>query len=126
MLLGNVTSTFESPQRVIWTIPVRNIWLLFLYASDLARFYGRHDAAVEEAPDFPALVARLLCYAVDRRLRRNLSRGYHQEAAILSRVRGRIDILTTCAGSLLSKGTVAHPAAYAATPGSSPGAGSSP
>ena len=107
MQFEHLTERVESSRTPDWQIPVRNIWLLFLYASDLARFYGRYDAAVEEASDFPALVARLLCYAVDRRLRRNLSRGYQPEAAILSRVRGRIDILNTCAGSLLSKGAVA-------------------
>jgi 5-methylcytosine-specific restriction enzyme subunit McrC len=57
-------------------IPVRNLWLLLLYASDLARFGDRFDAAVEESPDLPDLVARLLCFAVEHRLRRNLSRGY--------------------------------------------------
>src|SRR3954462_6567348 len=54
-------------------IPVRNLWLLLLYASGLARFGGRFDAAVEDSPDLPDLIARLLCFAVERRLRRNLS-----------------------------------------------------
>ncbi|WP_207917282.1 5-methylcytosine-specific restriction endonuclease system specificity protein McrC [Rhizobium sullae] len=102
--------TIETPaaeSRLIARIPVRNIWLLFLYAHNLARFHGRHEAAVEEAPDFPSLIARILCYAVDRRLRRNLSRGYVQKQAVLTRVRGRIDILDTFAGDLLSKGMIA-------------------
>jgi 5-methylcytosine-specific restriction enzyme subunit McrC len=93
--------------RLIGRIPVRNIWLLFLYATNLARFHGHHAAAVEGSPDFPTLIARLLCYAVDRRLRRNLSRGYQQQHAVLSRVRGRIDILDTFAKDLLSRGTLA-------------------
>ncbi|MDW9378532.1 5-methylcytosine-specific restriction endonuclease system specificity protein McrC [Sinorhizobium meliloti] len=93
--------------RFIGRIPVRNIWLLFLYASNLARFHGQHMAAVEESPDFPSLVARLLCYAVDRRLRRNLSRGYQSRQAILPRVRGRIDVLETFSGDLLSRGMIA-------------------
>ncbi len=97
----------NSDPRLIGRIPVRNIWLLFLYAANLARFHGQHAAAVEELPDFPTLIARLLCYAVDRRLRRNLSRGYQERRAILSRVRGRIDILETFAGDLLGRGTVA-------------------
>ena len=94
-------------RRFVGRIPVRNIWLLFLYASNLARFHGLHAAAVEESPDFPSLVARLLCYAVDRRLRRNLSRGYQQKRAVLTRVRGRINILDTYAGDHLSKGMIA-------------------
>jgi 5-methylcytosine-specific restriction enzyme subunit McrC len=99
--------TVPSNSRLIGRIPVRNIWLLFLYASNLARFHGQHASAVEESPDFPSLVARLLCYAVDRRLRRNLSRGYQRRQAVLTRVRGRIDILETFSGDLLSKGMIA-------------------
>lgn len=94
-------------KRLIGRIPVRNIWMLFLYASNLARFHGHFTAEVEEAPDFPSLIARLLCYAVDRRLRRNLSRGYQQGEAVLTRVRGRVDVLKTFSRDLLSKGTIA-------------------
>ncbi|MBA9061516.1 5-methylcytosine-specific restriction enzyme subunit McrC [Methylobacterium fujisawaense] len=93
--------------RHIGRIPVRNIWLLFLYAHNLARFQGQYGAAAEASPDFPSLIARILCYAVDRRLRRNLSRGYIQKEAALTRVRGRIDLLETYAGDLLSKGMIA-------------------
>jgi 5-methylcytosine-specific restriction enzyme subunit McrC len=93
--------------RQIGRIPVRNIWLLFLYASGLAKFHGQYDAAVEDSPDFPELIARLLCYAVEKRLRRNLSRGYRQREAVLTRVRGRIDILKTYRNDLLSQGAVA-------------------
>lgn len=38
--------------RLIGRIPVRNIWLLFLYAHNLARFHSQYAAAVEESPDF--------------------------------------------------------------------------
>jgi 5-methylcytosine-specific restriction enzyme subunit McrC len=107
MLTGEAAPMVAGEGRLIGRIPVRNIWLLFLYASNLARFHGQHTAAVEEAPDFPSLVARLLCYAVDRRLRRNLSRGYKSRQEVLTRVRGRIDILETFSGGLLSKGMIA-------------------
>ncbi len=107
MELADAGATIAPEPRLKGRIPVRNIWLLFLYASNLARFHGQHNVAVEEAPDFPALIARLLCYAVDQRLRRNLSRGYQQKRADLSRVRGRIDILETYAEDLLGKGMVA-------------------
>ena len=107
MQFEGLDATGEPEPRLIGSIPVRNIWLLFLYASHLAHFYGRYDVAVEEAPDFPSLVARLLCFAVHRRLRRNLSRSYQQTTAILARVRGRIDILNTYADDLLSKGMIA-------------------
>lgn len=40
-------------------------------------------------------------------MRRNLSRGYIQKQTVLTRVRGRIDILDTFVGDLLSKGMIA-------------------
>ena len=88
-------------------IPVRNVWLLFLYAHDLARFRDRFDAEIEDSPDFGCLVARLLCYAVENRLRRNLSYGYRRREERLKRIRGRIDLLKTAAGDLLSRGEIA-------------------
>jgi 5-methylcytosine-specific restriction enzyme subunit McrC len=94
--------------RTVGRIPVRNLWLLFLYASDLARWDDRFDMAPEEDDaDLPTLVARLLANAVDERIRRNLSRSYVPRAAVLSRVRGRIDMLATEATDLLSRGLVA-------------------
>ena len=88
-------------------IPVRNIWLLFLYASDLARFRGRFNAEVEESTDFKSLLARLLCHATERGVRRNLSFGFRARRDILRRVRGRIDILKTVSDNLFRKGKVA-------------------
>ncbi|MCC5975574.1 MAG: hypothetical protein JJT81_16195, partial [Rubellimicrobium sp.] len=88
-------------------IPLRNIWLLFLYAADLVRFRDRFDSEVEAARDLPDLVARLLVHTVEERLRRNLSRGYRPRAEVLSRVRGRIDMLETSTRRLLDRGVVA-------------------
>jgi 5-methylcytosine-specific restriction enzyme subunit McrC len=102
-----LAQTAGEPARQIGRIPVRKIWLLFLYASGLAKFHGQYEAAVEESPDFPELIARLLCYAVEKRLRRNLSRGYRHRQAVLTRVRGRIEILRTYRNDLLSHGAVA-------------------
>ncbi|WP_244553498.1 5-methylcytosine-specific restriction endonuclease system specificity protein McrC [Nitrobacter vulgaris] len=101
---------FDEPQEageLIGRIPVRNLWLLLLYASDLGSFLGRFEADVEEAPDLPSLIARLLSYAVERRLRRNLSRNYIRKEDVLTRVRGRIDIMRTYSHGLLSQGLVA-------------------
>jgi 5-methylcytosine-specific restriction enzyme subunit McrC len=81
--------------------------ILFLYASDLARFQGHFQSEIDESPDLPTLIARLLCFAIEKRCRRNLSRGYKQEAAVLTRVRGRIDVLTTISHDLLRRGAVA-------------------
>jgi len=89
-------------------IPVRNLWLLMLYASDLFRQLGRGKIAVEENPDdIPDLVAEILSRSVERRLKRNLSFGYRPKKAVLSRVRGRIDLLNTERHLLLARGLVA-------------------
>lgn len=88
-------------------VPLRNVWLLFLYAADLARFKTQLNVEAESASDLPELVARLLVQVVQQRLRRNLSRGYQARHAVLSRVRGRIDVLTTVSGQLLEQARVA-------------------
>ena len=89
-------------------IPVRNLWLLMLYASDLFRQIGRKKVSVEDNPDdIPDLVAEILAHAVEDRLYRNLSSGFRQREAELSRVRGRIDLLTTERHQLLARGKVA-------------------
>ena len=89
------------------TIPLRNIWLLFLYAADLAHFKDVARVQAELARDLPELLARLLVQVVRQRLRRNLSRGYQPKHAVLSRVRGRIDVLSTASGQLMEQGRVA-------------------
>lgn len=89
-------------------IPVRNLWLLMLYASDLFRELGRSYVAVEDNPDeIPDLVAKILLHEIALRRRRNLSMGYQTRHASLNRVRGRIDILHTASHQLLDRGRVA-------------------
>lgn len=88
-------------------IPVRNLWLLLAYASDLAAFGNRFDGQADDAADLPELLARLLTLVVERRLRHNLTRAYEPRAAVLNRVRGRIDWLQTESGMLLQRGEVA-------------------
>ncbi|MEX2598860.1 MAG: 5-methylcytosine-specific restriction endonuclease system specificity protein McrC [Dehalococcoidia bacterium] len=89
-------------------IPVRNLWLLMLYASQLYRELGKSDVAVEEAPDeIPDLVANILSREVERRLKRNLTHGFQRQHRVLSRVRGRIDALFTERRQLLDRGLIA-------------------
>ncbi len=79
-----------------------------LYASDVARYAGRFDALIEaDLSELPDLVGRLLSREVERRMRRNLSRGYRHREAVLTRVRGRIDLLATATKRLLESGQVA-------------------
>ena len=92
----------------IGPIPVRNLWLLMLYASDLFRDLEKAKVAVEDNPDeIPDLVAEMLCRKVERRIQRNLSYGYQSRKAVLGRVRGRIDLLNTERHRLLDRGKVA-------------------
>ena len=93
----------------IGRIPVRNIWLLMLYASPLYRELRlARPVAVEDAPDdIPNLAAEILTCAVARRLRRNLSHDYQRRQADLNRVRGRINLLSTERRQLLQRGRIA-------------------
>ena len=101
----------EKPEDVehIGRIPVRNLWLLMLYASDLFRHMERYKrVSVEENPDdIPELVAEILSREVELRLKRNLSVGYKSRKAVLRRVRGRIDLLSTERHRLLDRGMIA-------------------
>jgi 5-methylcytosine-specific restriction enzyme subunit McrC len=102
-----MTTDLPPGDRRIGRIPVRNLWLLMLYASDLTRVRGAFNAIMDDDIDeLPDLIARLLAKAVEHRLRRNLTRGYCHRERVLTRVRGRIDILTTEARLLLSRGEV--------------------
>ena len=92
----------------IGRIPVRNIWLLMLYASDLFRVNGSGSLGVEDLPeDLPDLIAEILAHAVESRQRRQLSQGYRSLDAILNRVRGKINLLKTERKQLLARGLVA-------------------
>ena len=103
------TATETTVSGFIGRIPVRNIWLLLLYASQLYRELPEaRRVELEEAPDdIPELVAELLANAVERRMRRNLAVGYRRRAEVLNRVRGRINLFQTERHQLLQRGQVA-------------------
>ncbi|RBM51138.1 5-methylcytosine-specific restriction endonuclease system specificity protein McrC [Vibrio tarriae] len=104
--VADVQNLITSSRR-LGNIPVRNLWLLMLYASDLYRHLGANKVDVEDNPEEIAdLVAEILCNQVEERMMRNLSYGYESKVAVLSRVRGRIDTLTTERQRLLEKGKV--------------------
>jgi 5-methylcytosine-specific restriction enzyme subunit McrC len=87
-------------------IPVQNLWLLMLYASDfryLASEYAGTELVDEDVAD---LVADVLCNQVEQRLKRNLTFGYKHSTRELNRVRGRINTLETYSKQLLLKGKV--------------------
>ncbi len=93
-------------------IPLRNKFVLLLYASDLARYQGEFSGLLECLPekaeaDFLSLIGRILEFAVQRRLKRNLSKGYIGRKAVLTRVRGRIDLMPTLVNQLMERGQIA-------------------
>lgn len=98
----------EGSAGYVGAIPVRNLWLLMLYASGEYRELGSALRGVEENPDdIPDLVASMLVKVVERRLKRNLSFGYRRRKVVAGRVRGRIDLLETESRLLLERGRVA-------------------
>ncbi len=106
--MTSLSSEYHEEIGHIDGIPVRNLWLLMLYASDLFRYQEHKKIAVQKNPDEIAdLVAEILCEYVKRRIKRNLSHGYRSRAAVLDRVRGRIDLLNTERHQLLLRGKVA-------------------
>ena len=92
----------------IGRIPVRNLWLLMLYASDLFRTCDTGKIGLEDSPDeLPDLVAEVLAHAVEVRQRRRLSVSYRSRESVLNRVRGRINVLATERHQWLARGRVA-------------------
>lgn len=96
------------PEGFIGRIPVRNLWLLMLYASDLFRTSGIGKVGLEDSPDeLPDLVAEILAHSVEERQRRRLNLGYRSRDAVINRMRGRIDVLATERHQLMDRGLVA-------------------
>ncbi|CDZ35594.1 5-methylcytosine-specific restriction enzyme subunit McrC [Neorhizobium galegae bv. officinalis] len=88
-------------------IPIRNLWILLVYAAGLAGFEEPTSAGIDDEAKLSDVLARLLAHVVERRLRRNLSRGYKGTHEVLNRVRGRIDWLRTESALLLNRGQIA-------------------
>ncbi|MGV9297441.1 5-methylcytosine restriction system specificity protein McrC [Amycolatopsis sp. NPDC003676] len=88
-------------------IPIRNLWLLQFFASELFRTNGHRAVSPEDAPDdLPDLVARILADEAAQRLHRGLSVGFRPITRNERRVKGRINQLTTERHQLLNRGQV--------------------
>lgn len=100
-------SNKQETSTTVAKIPIKNIWLLLLYASNLYRSLGKQQRIqLENNPeDLIKLAAKLYC-DVTEKLMRSLSCGYIQQTQILNRVRGKIDILATVRQHLLEKGRI--------------------
>ncbi|KJY81081.1 5-methylcytosine restriction system specificity protein McrC [Vibrio nigripulchritudo] len=87
-------------------IPVQNLWLLMLYASESRFLFAQLSDVEENLENIANLIADVLCDLVDNRLKRNLSTQFVETERELTRVRGRINILSTERTLALSKGRV--------------------
>jgi len=92
-------------------IPVRSLWLLLIYASELLprlRTKDREAILAGERDDHLLdAIAEVLVGEVEIRLRQQLSFHYVARHADLTRVRGRIDHLGTTTRRLMQQGRVA-------------------
>jgi 5-methylcytosine-specific restriction enzyme subunit McrC len=106
-MMESAPSTETEQERFVGRIPVRNLWLLMLYAAQ-SELAGRGLGGAE-SPDahLPDLLAELLTHEVNLRMRRDLSVGYRSRQDDLRRLRGRVDQLETERRQLLSRGLVA-------------------
>jgi 5-methylcytosine-specific restriction enzyme subunit McrC len=77
-------------------IPVRNIYYLLLYAWGHFKSGGVRDVGVDESPDLPNLLGKVLNDGTHRLLRRGLDRGYIEvtEETRSPRGRLRLDVMT--------------------------------
>lgn len=100
------------PTNAVNRIPIRNVWLLILFASKLYRHYDdlpqqyRSGSIEDSIEDVVAFAANLLINATERRLRRELNQHFERKTAEIARVRGKIDVLLTERKQLLQKGLV--------------------
>jgi 5-methylcytosine-specific restriction enzyme subunit McrC len=78
------------------TIPVRNIYYLLLYAWGHFKSGSVRDVGVDQSPDLPGLLGKVLNDGTHRLLRRGLDRGYIEvtEETRSPRGRLRLDVMT--------------------------------
>lgn len=89
-------------------IPIRNLWLLLLYASEFYKSGTESFDGIEDYPEqLPDLLGEILVASVADRLKKPLTPEFAATRSDLRRVRGRIDVLRTESHQLLSRGQVA-------------------
>jgi 5-methylcytosine-specific restriction enzyme subunit McrC len=88
-------------------IPIKNVWLLILYASEVYKTSEDKFLNVEENPDdLYTIILELLCDQFDRNIAKGLSSNYVTRSENLTRVRGSINFLTTESKMLMQRGQV--------------------
>ncbi|MDP2225930.1 MAG: hypothetical protein Q8J78_00425 [Moraxellaceae bacterium] len=88
------------------TIPIRNLYYLFCYAWRKFPEGGSVDVGVDDSPDLPNLLARLLISGANRLMRRGLDRGYQSFSEEARSPRGRLLLDDIVKGQTLRRGAV--------------------
>lgn len=92
-------------------IPVRSLWFLLVYASDMLRQLRAPEReailAGDRDNDLLDAIAEVLVDEVERRLRQQLTFHYRARSADLTRMRGRIDHLRNATRRLTDRGRIA-------------------
>ena len=88
-------------------IPIKNVWLLILYASEVYKTSEERFFNVEENPDdLYTIILELLCDQFQKNIVKGLSSNYVTRSENLTRVRGSINFLTTESKMLMQRGKV--------------------
>lgn len=87
-------------------IPIRNLYYLFSYAWAQFPAGATVEVGVDESPDVPNLLARLLVSGANRILRRGLDRGYRGFTEEIRAPRGKILLDETLRGQSQRRGAV--------------------
>lgn len=93
-------------RKYVGKIPVRNLWLLMLYASECRYVLSQLNDSEQSSENVANLIAKVFCDLVENRIKRNLSTQFVQTERELTRVRGKICVLATERTMALSKGKV--------------------
>lgn len=97
----------EQQEGLISGIPVKNIWFFMYYASDLFRHARNSRNQIEDIEDqIVELIGYILITKVEQRIKLGLSVDYNKKIEILSRVRGKINLLYTEKKQLFRRGKV--------------------
>lgn len=88
------------------TIPIRNLYYLFCYAWGYFPDRDTVDVGIDECPDIPNLLAKVLITGSHRLLRKGLDRGYHPVTDETRSPRGRLLIDRIVKEQTLRRGAV--------------------
>jgi 5-methylcytosine-specific restriction enzyme subunit McrC len=89
--LISVLSKEETPHTTKTGIPIRNLWHMLLYVWKSTHLFGRWRSEIENAPNLDALLASILSFQIQQRLRIGLGRDYRKEAGEIYGIRGCVD-----------------------------------